>query len=152
MSADDPRRGRGAAATRLRGLTRRPRRYQTQNAPIAQLYLNTLESTRRSSKVDPMNKHRRGALKVHAQKARRRKNDVGYGAREIDLTNLDTSNVATSRASFDGLAAELGADAGAPRAKVMRCSKPSRTTVTSSLALSAFTTESPTPWRPPLTP
>ena len=107
--------------------------YQTQNAPIAQLYLNTLESTRRSSKVDPMNKHRRGALKIHAKKATRRKNDVGYGAREIDISGLDVSKVDMGRRSYDGgyrssrdggyrsshdgldRLGDLGGDAGAPR-------------------------------------
>ena len=67
--------------------------YNTQNAPIANMYLNTIDLEGRKAATDANKKGRRGALRLHKAEHGRRKGTVG--SQTIDVTRLDVSNVET---------------------------------------------------------
>lgn len=74
--------------------------YNTQNAPIANMYLNTLDNTK-SERIDPSKKKRRGALRVHKAEHGRRKGTVGM-EKSIDLSALDLGDHNNASAASPG--------------------------------------------------
>jgi len=63
--------------------------FNTQNAPVAAMYLSTLDVAKNEIYVDPNKKNRRGALRVGKVNRGRRKHLSVGELREIDLSTLD---------------------------------------------------------------